>query len=75
MCLPVVTMEKPFSGVSATGREKLEVIGVRAQNIEIFIKNIKFQDLPPLFSVAGFLPKSLSVMESRWWKKVSILMT
>jgi len=68
-------MEKPFSGVSATGREKLEVIGVRAQNIEIFIKNIKFQDMPHLFSVADFLRKSLSVMESRWWKKVSILMT
>ena len=42
-------MEKPFSGVSATGREELEVIGVRAQNIEIFIKNIKFQDLTLLF--------------------------
>jgi hypothetical protein len=37
-------MEKPFSGVSVTGREKLELIGVRGQNIEIFIKNIKFQD-------------------------------
>jgi hypothetical protein len=43
-------MEKPFSGVSATGREELEVIGVRGQNIEILIKNIMFQDLPPLFS-------------------------
>jgi len=43
----VATSEKPFSGVSATGREKLEVIGVRAQNIEIFIKNIKFQGLVP----------------------------
>jgi hypothetical protein len=50
MCLPVATMEKPFSGVSATGREELEVIGVRGQNIEILIKNIMFQDLPPLFS-------------------------
>jgi len=57
MCLPVATMEMPFSGVSATAREKLEVIGVRSQNIEIFIKNIKFQDLLPLFSVAGFLRK------------------
>jgi len=68
-------MEKPFSGVSATGREKLEAIGVRGQNIEIFIKNIQFQDLPPLFSVAGFLRKSLSVRESRWCKKVAILRT
>ncbi len=75
MCLPVATMEKPFSGVSATGREKLELIGVRGQNIEIFIRNIMFQDLPPLFSVAGFLRKSLSVRESRWCKKVAILMT
>ncbi len=66
-------MEKPFSGVSAPGREELEVIEVRAQNTEIFIKNIKFQDLPPLFSVAGFLRKSLSVRESRCCKKVAIL--
>jgi len=29
---------------------KLEVIGVRGQNIEIFIRNIKFQDLVPLVS-------------------------
>jgi hypothetical protein len=65
-------MEKPFSGVSATGREELEVIGVRGQ---IFIKNIMFQGLPPLFSVAGFLRKSLSVRESRWCKKVPILRT
>ena len=35
--------------VSATGREELEVIGIRGQNIEIFIKNIKFQDLTVLF--------------------------
>ncbi len=68
-------MERPFSGVSATGREKLELKGVRGQNIEIFIKNIKFQDLLPLFSVAGFLRKSLSVRENRWCKKVSILRT
>ncbi len=47
MCLPVATMEKPFSRVRATGREELEVIGVRGQNIEIFIKNIMFQDLVP----------------------------
>ncbi len=47
MCLLVATSEKPFSGVSATGREKLELIGVRGQNIEIFIKNIMFQDLVP----------------------------
>ncbi len=75
MCLPVATMEKPFSGVSATGREELEVTGVRGQNIEIFIKNIMFQDLPPLFSVAGFLRKSPSVRESRCCKKVVILMS
>ncbi len=56
-------MEMPFSGVSATVREELEVIGVRGQNIEIFIRNIMFQDLPPLFSVAGFLCKSLLVSE------------
>jgi len=30
---------------------KLEIIGVRGQNIEIFIKNIKFQDLTLLFSL------------------------
>ena len=43
----MATREKPFSRVSAKGREKLdviEVIGVRGQNIEIFIENIKFQD-------------------------------
>ena len=68
-------MEKPFSGVSATGREELEVTGVRGQNIEIFIKNIMFQDLPPLFSVAGLLRKSPSVRESRCCKKVAILKT
>ncbi len=68
-------MEKPFSGVSTTGREKLELIGVRGQNTEIFIRNIMFQDLPPLFSVAGFLRKSPSVRESRCCKKVAILKT
>jgi len=45
----VSTREKPFSGVSAKGREKLEIIWVRGQNIEIFIKNIMFQDLTLLF--------------------------
>jgi len=30
--------------------EKLEIIGVRGHNIEIFIKNIKLQDLALLFS-------------------------
>jgi hypothetical protein len=32
-----------YSRGSATGREKLEIIWVRGQNIEIFIKNVKFQ--------------------------------
>ena len=44
MLLPVATREKPFSKASATGREKLEIVDVRGQNIEIFIKNIMFQD-------------------------------
>jgi len=30
---------------------KLEITGVRGQNIEIFIKNIMFQDLTLLFSL------------------------
>jgi hypothetical protein len=57
MCLPVATMEKPFSGVSATGREEVEVIGVRGQNIEIFIRNIMFQDLLPLIQLRVFFAK------------------
>jgi hypothetical protein len=52
-------MEKPFSGVSATGREELEVIGVRGQNIEIFIKSVKFQDLTLLFPFPIFQYHSL----------------
>lgn len=43
-----------FSRVSAPGSEKLEIIWVRGQNIEIFIKNVKFQDLTMLSSRAGF---------------------
>ena len=53
------TREKPFSGLSATGREKLEVIWVRGQNIEIFIKSIKFQDLTLLF----FVKRAVSVQK------------
>jgi len=32
---------------------KLEIIGIGGQNIEIFIKNINFQDLTLLFSAAA----------------------
>jgi hypothetical protein len=45
----VATREKPFSGVSATGREKLEVIGIRGQNIKIFIKISSFKACPFCF--------------------------
>ena len=43
-----------YSRVSATEREKLEIIWVRGQNIEIFIKNGKFQDITPLFCIDRF---------------------
>jgi len=40
-----------YSRGSATRREKLEIIWVRGQNIEIFIKNVKIQDPFPLFLI------------------------
>ena len=44
MLLPWVMREEIYSRAGATGREKLEIIWVRGRNIEIFIKNVKFQD-------------------------------
>ena len=43
----MATREKPFSGVSATGREKLEIIWVRA-----LIKHIEPEDRG-LFELGG----------------------
>jgi len=60
-------MEKPFSGVSATGNEKLEVMGVRGQNIEIFIKNIKFQDFTLLILSWWTLESKRKTMAITLW--------